>query len=246
MSLISKFLGKINNFTYLLENPNLWRLYFSGIDIGILKLVYVKYLLDYKFKTILDIGAHTGKFSYSFRSLYPEAKIYAFEPIEECYKKLVGRMSQKSLFYAFNIALGNESGNIEFEKNEYTPASSILKINDLHKKLFPIVDKTNLVNVEIDQLDNIFSKISITKPVLIKMDVQGYEGKVIEGGMNFISKCDVIVIETSYEKLYEDQSDFSQVYNYLSNLGFKYVGSLSQMQNPHNGKVIQSDSVFIK
>jgi hypothetical protein len=38
--------------------------------------------------TVLDIGAHVGGFSYTARPLFPQAQIYAFEPLPDCYAQL--------------------------------------------------------------------------------------------------------------------------------------------------------------
>src|SRR4051794_29918701 len=40
-----------------------------------------------RYATVVDIGAHTGQFSLLARYLYPEATIYAFEPLPEAAAK---------------------------------------------------------------------------------------------------------------------------------------------------------------
>ena len=39
-------------------------------------------------KTVLDIGANIGEFSIIFDQIFDKPKIYAFEPLPECIKKL--------------------------------------------------------------------------------------------------------------------------------------------------------------
>ncbi|NJO65558.1 MAG: FkbM family methyltransferase [Richelia sp. RM2_1_2] len=78
------------------------------------------------------------------------------------------------------------------------------------------------------------------------MDTQGYEDKVLSGGEKIIKSANVIIIETSFVKLYENQPLFNDIYSKLIEWGFSYAGSLEQLVSPHTGKILQADSLFIK
>src|SRR3989344_6739777 len=47
-----------------------------------------KKLLKKPVKTIIDVGANDGVFIMAGRWVFPDAKIYAFEPLEEFYNKI--------------------------------------------------------------------------------------------------------------------------------------------------------------
>ncbi|MEQ9007495.1 MAG: FkbM family methyltransferase, partial [Ekhidna sp.] len=72
------------------------------------------------------------------------------------------------------------------------------------------------------------------------------EEHVLRGGENTIKQATVIIIETSFEELYEGQPLFNDIYSWLRQWGFTYKGSLSQLLNPQNGEVLQADSIFVK
>ena len=70
-------------------------------------------------KTIIDIGANTGQFSTSIHQIFPEAMLYSFEPLLDCYEELVTNFKDVTRFQAFNLALGDRSGEIEMYHNNF-------------------------------------------------------------------------------------------------------------------------------
>jgi len=80
---------------------------------------------------------------------------------------------------------------------------------------------------------------------LLKIDVQGLEKQVLDGGKETIKKVKVIIIETSYISLYKDQPLFDDVHDQLAKVGFRFHGNLGQLLHPTDGSILQGDSVFI-
>jgi FkbM family methyltransferase len=197
-------------------------------------------------KTILDIGANTGQFAKLIHELCPEAKLYSFEPLKDCYQELVANFKNVSQFQAFNVALGDNTGVIEMHRSEYSPSSSLLTMNDLHKKAFPYTKEEIIQKVELVCLDDLTSSLELRKPLLIKLDVQGYEDKVISGGKSVISQADILIVELSIEQLYDGQPLFNEIYQTLISLGFKYRGNYDQLCSPDDGRVLQVDGIFTK
>jgi hypothetical protein len=84
------------------------------------------------------------------------------------------------------------------------------------------------------------------EPLLVKIDVQGYEDYVLRGGEQTIRRARLIIIETSFQAQYEAQPLFDDVYRTLTGWGFAYVGAIDQLMNPSNGSIVQQDSLFIR
>ena len=206
------------------------------------------WLKEMNIKTIFDIGANKGKLSEEIHKTLPYVYIYAFEPLESCYKELVERMQNYERFKAFKIALGNFDGETNINMNDFLPSSSLLEIGEIHKKSFPLAQKSEIEKITIRRLDRIVEEyqLPLENNVLVKIDVQGYENKVIIGGKNILSKAKVIITETSFTELYKGQPSFDEIYNLLKDMGFKYAGCIDILFNPQNGIPLQSDSVFIK
>ncbi|GAH79987.1 unnamed protein product, partial [marine sediment metagenome] len=85
-------------------------------------------------RTVLDIGANTGQFASQFQRLLPDARLYSFEPLEDCYNELLKRMGHIPKFRAFNFALGDINGQAQIYRNDYTPSSSLLSMEKIHKE----------------------------------------------------------------------------------------------------------------
>lgn len=204
------------------------------------------WLNPYHIMTVLDIGANTGQFAEMIHKILPSAAIVSFEPIEECYRSLIRNMASVPKFRAFNYALGEKDTNAEMYVNDYTASSSLLQMEDLHKQAFPFTANACKEMVKIKQLDGIALDLDLTDNLLIKIDVQGYEDRVIRGGQETISRAKVVIIETSFQCLYIGQPMFEDIYDILKQIGFRYIGALEQLRSPLNGSVLQADSVFIK
>ncbi|MEQ8464851.1 FkbM family methyltransferase [Coleofasciculus sp. E1-EBD-02] len=244
------FALRLHSLVNYLANPRLLNLRLrGGSTTAMLYLSLNKtWLHSLQIATIFDIGAHTGQFSIAINALFPNARIYSFEPLPDCFNKLQKRMENKRNFDGFNFAIGDQSHEVELKCSSFTASSSFLKMTDVHKAAFPHTRKNVPLKVKVESLDSIVAKekISIIEPCLIKIDVQGYEEYVLRGGENTIKQATVIIIETSFEELYQGQPLFNDIYSWLRQWGFTYKGSLSQLLNPQNGEVLQADSVFVK
>jgi hypothetical protein len=130
--------------------------------------------------------------------------------------------------------------------NNFSPSSSILKCSELHKETFPFSAVEQLEKIEINTLDEIFKDIELEDDILLKIDVQGYENKVLKGAENILSLVKVVIVETSFRELYEGQVLFADIYQLLSKQGFIYSGSLEELKSPRDGIPLQQDSLFIK
>ncbi|HMG68106.1 MAG TPA: FkbM family methyltransferase [Chitinophagaceae bacterium] len=197
-------------------------------------------------KTILNIGSNEGQFALQLRKHIQRARIYAFEPLPKPLEQLSSNFANDLNFQAFPYALGEEEGVVKMYLNEYSPSSSLLKMDDNHKKHFEFAKNEFEVEVTIKKLDSVAKQIEISRPLLITIDVQGFEIDVIKGGLNTIRSADIIITEVSYTRLYEHQPFFDDVYTLLISLGFAFVGNFEQLISPISGAVLQADAIFMK
>jgi len=245
--ILTKIAKKVTRLIEAIESPRLFNVWRRGISVSGFLGLNRAWLLNANIKTVFDIGANTGQFASLIHEVLPDAFIYSFEPLEECYQKLKTKEREIANFKAFNIALGDTDGEIEFYRNEYSPSSSILPMADLHKQNYPFTDKEYLSKVKVARLDDIAKDLVIEGDLLIKMDVQGYEDKVIHGGSLLINRAKILLIETSFNPLYLGQPLFRDIYECLRD-DFNYMGSLQQSQTISriDGSILQEDSIFIR
>jgi FkbM family methyltransferase len=196
------------------------------------------------FKTILDIGSNEGHFSKEMRRRFPDAHIYAFEPLKDCFETLGNTMRGDRHFTSFNVALGEEKAQTEINRSASHVSSSLLPMGALHKTLYPESAEHVKETITVERLDDMHLTIDV--PALVKIDVQGFEAGVIRGGMETIKKCDIIVVENSFVTLYEGQELFGGIHELLRQLGFSYRGRSETHYDPNTKAPIYEDSVFIK
>lgn len=246
MPFLTNFTRRLNTAASYIENPQLFDIRQRGGVPNTFLQLNQPWLHALDIATILDIGANVGQFSTVINTIFPKANIYAFEPLPDCFQKLKLRMAGCEKFTGLNFGLGDQSGSLMFERNAYSPSSSFLEIADAHKEAFPKTRNTETVEVKIERLDTLVKDLFITSPLLVKIDVQGYEYQVLCGGEQTIKNARLVITETSFVSLYKNQRLFDDVYRILTNWGFVYAGSVDQLYNPKDGQILQADSIFIK
>ena len=145
----------------------------------------------------------------------------------------------------FCVALGDKEEMATMNRNEFSPSSSLLKMGDKHREAFPYTERVTNERIKVRKLDRMASELTLKPPVLAKLDVQGFELKVLKGGKRTLSSIDILIVETSFVELYENQPLFDDIYQYLQKNHFRYVGSFGQIPNPVDGAILQSDSIFV-
>lgn len=138
--------------------------------------------------TVLDIGADIGYYTLLTGKLVGEnGKVFAFEPDPSDFnllKKNIAVNGYKNIT-PVNKAVSNRSGKAQFS----------LTISSIGNVYTDIEEK--LITVDTITLDEFFKDYS-GKIDLIKMDIEGAEGKALQGMFNLLKKNENIIIITEY------------------------------------------------
>jgi FkbM family methyltransferase len=244
--MLSDFTLKIHKLVKGIEKPILLQLKQKGGLALIYEQLNTPWFKAFNIDTVLDIGANIGQFTKTISTLLPEANIYSFEPIPECFEKIQHIASINHQIKAFNLGVGDQSGILAFEQSSSSVSSSFLKMSDTHKQAFPSTKGSKTVNVKITRLDDIAQDIDLGRSLLIKIDVQGYEDKVLKGGEKTIKNAMIVIVEISFTTLYESQPLFDDIYSVFKEWGFICVGMLDQLSDPNTGMILQGDAIFIR
>lgn len=120
------------------------------------------------------------------------------------------------------MALGNEEGEKFINIASNYVSSSILKMSDILIKAATETVYMCTEKIYITKLDNIVGKyLKINNNIFLKIDAQGYELQVIEGASKILPKIKGMQIELSLVHLYEGQSLYHNMLDYIINLGFE-------------------------
>jgi len=204
------------------------------------------YVSSFGIKTVIDAGAHSGEFAQMITRMMPEAAIYSFEPLADVFQDLQKAMKGVPDFRAFNCALGDHDETTEIYRSNFSQSSSLLPMAQLHKEAFPDSEKQTLHKVHVKRLDDVLNEFALEPEIMLKIDVQGYEERVIAGAIEIIKMSKAIIIEVSFLELYEGQPLFDKVFEILNRKGFAYRGNLYQIIDPRNGVPLQADALFVR
>ena len=183
---------------------------------------------------ILDIGANIGQFHQLTKQIFPEAYIFSIEASDECEEYL------KQITNQYYIGLLTKD-NIEY--NFYSRKDTGIGTgNSIYRELtsFYSDEQVKIIKKQGIKLDDLFEKDSEFD--LIKIDTQGSELDIIEGGIELCSKAKGILLEVSLTQYNENSPLYDEVISFMSNIGFKSKEILDEQRN-HNA--YQQDILFI-
>jgi hypothetical protein len=104
------------------------------------------------------------------------------------------------------------------------------------------------MNLELDLLDNCCKNFSQYKNFIIKIDAQGHELEIIEGGLITISRASIVLLECSFAKQYKNKEHtFSRCAYLLNKIDFHPI----IFQPRHAGNIlsmhaIERNVIFVK
>lgn len=196
----------------------------------------LKRTLKFEPKLIIDAGANIGSVSKELNYWFPKTEVFAFEPVKSTFELLVEQTNKISQIHPEQKALGANNDIIELILNPENTINS-LKIKDLSG-----ISKKE--EIQVIRLDDFIKKNNLGKVDILKIDVEGFEFEVLEGCGNIDINC--ILIEVGYERE-PTKVHFSDVENYMEQLGFQLCGVYEIMRNLNDKrKIAYSNNLYIK
>jgi FkbM family methyltransferase len=200
-------------------------------------------------QTVIDVGANTGQFSREVFGLLPNARFYCFEPLPDPFAALsTWAKTQKGRVIPFNLAIGDKEGVTEmFLHEDHTPSSSLLATTKLTEQYYSFTKEQKCVSVMQTTLDAALAEVGdeLSSEILIKLDVQGYEDRVIAGATGIFARASACIVEVNLDALYKGQAGFRHLLTMLDDMGYQYGGNLNQTYGA-DGHCIFLDAVFIR
>ena len=139
--------------------------------------------------TIFDVGAHFGAVSKIYQSLFPSATLHAFEPSPEAFDLLQRNSDGDQRHHAHRIALSDNNGIAEFSLNHASATNSLLPTDkNAPENWKSFVETENRVAVPTQTLDSFCKQHHLDRVDILKLDVQGAEGKVLAGASDLFQR----------------------------------------------------------
>lgn len=196
--------------------------------------------------TVIDVGANVGQFSVAVSKGFPNAALFPVEPDPSTADVLRKNVTPSVASNITVTAVGERVGTIEFQVNADSQVSSVLPLGDDRKQSFPSSSVQRTMSVPLTTLDALFGGRPLPSPVLLKIDVQGYEDKVIAGAAVFLQSVRWVLMEVSFARLYEGEKDFPTMLALMAGHGFRFVRPLNFHTVGKSGAIIEMDALFEK
>lgn len=193
--------------------------------------------------TVFDIGANQGQFGALLRRLGYTGGILSLEPMDAAFGQLRQQARSDPLWEVRKVAIGNESGQVALNVARNSTSSSLLTINELHLDAEPTSRTARVEMVSVNRLDEVEAEHETLPPYFLKIDVQGNELAVLDGGRATLSHTSAVRVETSLRQLYEDAPTIGSVLDRLDEEGFVPVGLETAFEDPRTGDTLQVDVV---
>ena len=206
--------------------------------------------IDRNIEVIFDVGANIGTVTKSAYDSFPHAKIYAFEPVKSTYATLCENLQRRTdRVLPFNIGFFNANQKIEINLSSFHPSSSIIEQSKDITETYLHIKEIGKEEIEVRTMDSFVTEHSIGKIDVVKIDVEGVEREVIEGGRETLkNQVDNVLIELSLLRRNRESEYWLDICHDLYELGFMLINlyDVARYERKDRTYLAQMDAYFSK
>lgn len=190
---------------------------------------------------IYDIGANIGTWTLLAKAVIPGAEIHAFEPLLSHQEGFVQNTRGIEDIVLHGIALGSANREESLHVTDFSDASSILPLTQKSEEHFGLKEVRN-IKVQTKKLDEYRMVRDFPLPDLMKLDVQGYELQILNGGRECLKSSKAVILEVSFIEFYKNQCLFEEVVEFMKDAGFGVLAF--GINTPLGRELFQTDVLF--
>ena len=207
----------------------------------------VGYMRTTGISLVLDVGAHTGQYARKLRRSGYGGRIVSFEPLEAPFRELREQCARDPRWECRQLAIGERAATVEINVSGNEVSSSLLPMLPRHSEARPVSRYVSREMADMTTLDLLFDElIGLDDRVALKLDVQGYEDRVLEGAQRTLSCTHVLEAELSLVPLYEEQAPVCEIVQRIQAKGLGMVSLVTGMVDPRNDQILQIDGIFMR
>lgn len=197
---------------------------------------------------VLDVGANVGQYSQELFEAEYAGEVRSFEPLSDAYQRLV-QASDGIARWAVHerCAVGDRNGVATMNIAGNSQSSSILPMLESHQTAAPASKYVGTEEVMIRRLDDLVTRDMCSgRRVFLKIDVQGYERRVLEGAVGIMDQLVGIQLEMDVEELYDGGELLGDALSFAIGLGFSLYSLTPGFRDRTDGRLLQTDGVFFR
>jgi FkbM family methyltransferase len=189
----------------------------------------------YRPAVVYDVGAADGKWTAMALRYWGEATYVCFEPLAERLEALsaLGRRHPGKLIVQ---ACGVGDADTEL---------SLGVTESLYDSSFAYSGRSSRT-VRVCRLDTLLSRGAIPPPSFVKIDVQGFEKRVLDGGAEAMRAAELVLMECQFFPFCEDMHTLDVTVAHMSARGFVPYEFVDFLRRPLDGAMGQCDILFAR
>lgn len=180
---------------------------------------------------VFDIGAAEGSWTLLARRFWPSARYHLIEPLEE-WRAALSRIPGVS--YSIT-GVSDRVGAAVLGVSRSAPHISSFAYGAEEAR-----------EVRVTTLDALVERGDAPAPDFLKIDVQGYERKVLAGAHRVLSACDAVLLETQFFRFAPDMMLVHEATALMAGLGFCVYEIMDPLRRPLDGAMGQCDILFVR
>jgi FkbM family methyltransferase len=203
-------------------------------------------LAKHEVDLVLDVGAARGGYGTSLRTFGYAGRIVSFEPLSDAFAGLSATIAEDPSWTAHRLALGAEQGSATIKIASNSDSSSLLPMLEAHRAAAPTIDFVAEETITVARLDDVADEdVRSARHPFLKIDTQGFEREVLEGGVKTVERCVGLQLELSFLPLYDGGMLVDEAIGWAYAHGFHLVG-IEQGYTAPTGEILQVDGIFVR
>jgi FkbM family methyltransferase len=191
----------------------------------------------------IDVGANRGQYAAELREHGYDGEIVSFEPVAAAFEQLRDASAADPGWTCHRLGLGACAGELSINVASNLASSSLL---DMHADLRSVAPSLSVVGVESVRVERLDDVLDDDRPCLLKLDVQGYEDRVLDGAPETLARAVLVECELSLAELYAGQAPFRKLIDRLDDAGLDLVDLDPFFFDRADGRVLSIDALFAR
>lgn len=197
---------------------------------------------------ILDIGAYDGRTALRFADEFGDVPIHAFEPTPDSFEQLARRVAEYPKVNVHQLALANECGFKHFFRNRSAETNSLLDNGSGNNSvLCDVTAHVDCIKVQVVRLDDWVAANVPHGKLLMKIDVQGAEGLLLDGGRKtFTDQVAAVFCETAMLPMYDSEPTFFEMQERMTRQFGFVLGQIYPCVRDGAGRALYCDALWLR
>ncbi|MFM7035721.1 MAG: FkbM family methyltransferase [Planctomycetia bacterium] len=197
---------------------------------------------------LLDVGSNSGQFATTMRRLGFAGVIYSVEPQASAYGQLLAAARSDLLWFPLaRQAAGAQRQFTDLRLSENGWSSSLLDVHANHIRADHATRCVGSESIFVNEASRLLHADLMPHIEALKIDVQGYEDRVLDGYLPFLENVRLLLLELSAVECYRGGMDmFALDERLVARHGFSRVSLEPSYYDDSCGVVQQYDGIYFR